>query len=98
MVTKKSKIWLLGIVALVVMLTATMALAGCQTTPAAETTAAEETAAETAAEEASAADANFNGQSLTITGSTTLIEVSQLWAEAFMAKYGGEINVSNLSI
>ena len=95
MVTKKSKIWLLGIVALVVMLTATMALAGCQTTPAAETTAAEETAAETAAEEASAADANFDGQSLTITGSTTLIEVSQLWAEAFMTKYGGEINVSS---
>jgi phosphate transport system substrate-binding protein len=96
MVTKKSKIWLLGIVALVVMLTATMALAGCQTTSTTGTTAAAETTAEeTAAAEAPAADANFDGQSLTITGSTTLIEVSQLWAEAFMAKYGGEINISS---
>jgi phosphate transport system substrate-binding protein len=70
-----------------------MALGGCQTTPAAETTAAAE---ETAVEETAAAEGMpFEGQSLTVTGSTTLIEVSQLWAEAFMTKYGGEISVSS---
>jgi len=65
-------------------------------TTAAATTAAETTmAAETTAAETTAANAvKFTNEKLSISGSTTTLEVSQLWAEAFMAEFGGEISVS----
>jgi phosphate transport system substrate-binding protein len=65
-------------------------------TTAADTTAAETTAAETTAAETTAAtDAvMFTDEKLSITGSTTILEVSQLWAEAFMAKSGGQVIIS----
>ncbi|MBM3708427.1 MAG: PstS family phosphate ABC transporter substrate-binding protein [Actinobacteria bacterium] len=77
---------------------------GCEGTAVAETTAAEtkapettakETTAETTmAEETTAAEMEFEGQALVISGSTTLLEVSQAWAEAFMEKYGGEVTIN----
>jgi phosphate transport system substrate-binding protein len=66
-------------------------------TTAAETTAAVEATTEetTAAVETSAAnEAVFTNERLSVTGSTTTLEVSQLWAEAFMAKFGGQITIS----
>ncbi|MBM3709980.1 MAG: PstS family phosphate ABC transporter substrate-binding protein [Actinobacteria bacterium] len=66
---------------------------GCKSTTALETTA-KETTAETAMAEETAAEINFKGKTLIISGSTTLLEVSQAWAEAFMEKYGGEITIN----
>jgi len=59
-----------------------------------ETMAAETTATETTVAETTAAEVPFEGQSLIISGSTTLLEVSNSWAEAFMAKLGGEVTVN----
>jgi len=77
---------------------------GCEGTAVAETTAVETKAPETAAkettaettmaEETTAAEMEFEGQALVISGSTTLLEVSQAWAEAFMEKYGGEVTIN----
>jgi phosphate transport system substrate-binding protein len=74
--------------------TATETSAAAETT--ATTTAAATTAAETsAAAETTAADSVvFTNERLSVTGSTTTLEVSQLWAEAFMAKFGGQITIS----
>ena len=36
----------------------------------------------------------FSNEILTVGGSTTLLEVSNMWAEVFMEKYGGEITVN----
>jgi phosphate transport system substrate-binding protein len=93
MVGKRNMLWLIGVISVAVMLIAATALAGCQTEEAADTTVAAEETTE-AAEEASEEDMPFDGQSLAITGSTTLLEVCQQWTEAFMKKYGGEISVS----
>ncbi|MBN1298827.1 MAG: PstS family phosphate ABC transporter substrate-binding protein [Actinobacteria bacterium] len=82
---KRIMLWT-AVVAVAVFLSASV-LSGCKTEAAAETTAA---AAETNAQEG----ANFDGQTLVISGSTTLLEVSNAWAEAFMAKFGGEITVN----
>jgi phosphate transport system substrate-binding protein len=129
MMTKRSKLWLISLAAIICVSIVASLLSGCtggtttvaettaavttaaettaaettaaettvaeETTAAAETTAAETTVAEeTTAAETTAAEMNFEGKKLTISGSTTLLEVSQLWAEAFMAKYGGEITVN----
>jgi phosphate transport system substrate-binding protein len=69
----------------------TAATTGVETTTAAEITTAETNAAlETAAADAVV----FTNERLSVTGSTTTLEVSQLWAEAFMAKFGGQITIS----
>jgi phosphate transport system substrate-binding protein len=36
----------------------------------------------------------FSNETLTVSGSTTLLEVSNMWAETFMEKNGGEITVN----
>ena len=90
MVTKKSKILLLGIVALVVMLAATMALGGCQTTA----TTMETTKEDKPTEEPATGSLKFDGNTLIISGSTTLLEVSTAWAEAFMSQFGGEVTIN----
>ncbi|MBN1298836.1 MAG: substrate-binding domain-containing protein, partial [Actinobacteria bacterium] len=36
----------------------------------------------------------FDGDILVITGSTTLLEVSLGWADAFMSRYGGEVTIN----
>ncbi len=54
-----------------------------------QTTAAKETVTET-----TEAPKPFEGKSLVISGSTTLLEVGNAWAEEFMKKFGGEITVN----
>jgi phosphate transport system substrate-binding protein len=44
--------------------------------------------------EAANSNLKFGDQSLVLTGSTTLLEVSQKWSEEFMKKYGGKITVN----
>jgi phosphate transport system substrate-binding protein len=63
-------------------------LAGCNSNPASESSQT--------ANSAAAANSNlkFSDQSLILTGSTTLLEVSQKWSEEFMKKYGGMITVN----
>ena len=90
MVTKKSRIWLPGIVALIVMLSAAILLAGCQSTSSTGD-ATEETKS---AEETSSGGLKFDGNTLIVSGSTTLLEVSTAWAEAFMAEFGGEVTIN----
>ena len=99
----KGKKLLLSVVAMLSFAVFSLGLVftGCERTAAPETTAAETTIAEettaaetTIAEETAAPEMEFKGQTLVISGSTTLLEVSQAWAEAFMEKYGGEITVN----
>ncbi len=77
------------------------ATTSAETTAATETTAAETTAEATTSAETTAATETtavnsvvFTNERLSVTGSTTTLEVSQLWAEAFMAKFGGQITIS----
>jgi len=74
----------------------TAAVTTAAATTAAETTAAATTAAETTAAETTAATdtVKFTNEKLSLSGSTTTLEVSQLWAEAFMKEFGGQITVS----
>jgi phosphate transport system substrate-binding protein len=82
------KIWMIVSLALAIVLIASTVLAGCKP---AEEAAAEETAAE----DTSAGEAKkFDGQELNISGSTTVLPITNLAAEAFMAEYGGSIVVS----
>ncbi len=59
-----------------------------------ETTAAETTAAETTAAATTETAVKFTNEKLILSGSTTLLEVAQAWAEAFMNKFGGEVTVN----
>ena len=122
MMTKRNKLWLISLAAIVCVSIVASLLSGCTggTTAASETTVAETTAAATTiAEETTAAETtvveettaaettvveettaettqeiNFDGKKLILSGSTTLLEVAQLWSEAFMEKYSGEITVN----
>ena len=62
----------------------------------AATTASEITASAdtTTAAETTASGINFSGEQLVISGSNTMLEVGNAWAEAFMAKFGGEITLN----
>ncbi len=105
---RRSKIWLLAIMTMAGVLLVSLLLSACSaataetTAPATEEAAqvTEVTTAETTApateEAAQATEATmeFEGKSLIISGSTTLLEVSEAWADAFMTKYGGEITVN----
>jgi phosphate transport system substrate-binding protein len=87
---RKSTILLISL-AMVFLFLTTSILSGCKTNTATETTAA----VITAASETNAADAGkFTNEKLIISGSTTLLEVSQLWVEAFMGKFGGEVTLN----
>jgi phosphate transport system substrate-binding protein len=69
--------------------------AATETTEATETTAAETTATETTATETTATnEVKFTNEKLILSGSTTLLEVSQLWTEAFMKQFGGEVTIN----
>lgn len=106
MVNKGNKMWLITLTAVMCVFLAVSFLAGCKTTTVAETTAAETAAASTTASETTAsADTttaaettasgiNFSGEQLVISGSNTMLEVGNAWAEAFMAKFGGEITIN----
>lgn len=88
--------------AMVFLFLTTSILAGCKTNTVAETTAAvTTTATETTAvpvttkpETTAAASVKFTNEKLIVSGSTTLLEVAQSWAEAFMSKFGGEVTIN----
>ncbi len=44
--------------------------------------------------QAEAGSKQFSNEILTVGGSTTLLEVSNMWAEVFMEKYGGELTLN----
>ena len=105
MANKRKKMWLITLTAVMCVFAAVSFLAGCKTTTdktkaaeitaAVETTAVATTAAETTATETTAAnEVKFTNEELNISGSTTTLEVSQLWSEAFMAKFGGQVSIS----
>ncbi len=105
---KRSKLLLLISLIVPVLLISSMILPGCKDIEKAseEATTAEETTAEaeevneegTTQEEASKEEENgsltYEGQELVISGSTTLLQVSEAWASAFMEKYGGTITIN----
>ena len=68
--------------------TTTAAAQETTTTAAATTTVAEETTTTAVSE------VKFTNETLVISGSTTSLEASQAWAEAFMKKSGGKITVN----
>ena len=77
--------------------TTTTAAQETTTTAAQETNTTEAATTTTAAQETTTTTANeaeFTNEKLIISGSTTLLEASQAWAEAFMKKSGGKITVN----
>ncbi len=72
-------------------------LAGCSPSSASEATGSESAQSQEQNETSSdngQSEKKFEDQTLTITGSTTLLEVAQMWAEAFMTTNGGKITVN----
>ena len=92
MITKQiknsNKIMLMAISLLAVLFLATTIFTGCKTT------ATQEIDTGKASDEANASSSKFNDQELVISGSTTLLEVANAWAEDFMARFGGSITVN----
>ena len=92
MITKQiknsNKIMLMAISLLAVLFLATTIFTGCKTT------ATQETGTAKASDEANASSSKFNDQELVVSGSTTLLEVANAWAEEFMAKFGGSITIN----
>ncbi|MBE3090041.1 MAG: PstS family phosphate ABC transporter substrate-binding protein [Actinobacteria bacterium] len=92
MITKQTKnsnkILLMAISLLAVLFLATTIFTGCKTT------ATQVTDTGKASDEANSSSSKFNGQELVVSGSTTLLEVANAWAEDFMAKFGGSITVN----
>ncbi|MDD3520762.1 MAG: PstS family phosphate ABC transporter substrate-binding protein [Actinomycetota bacterium] len=71
--------------------------AGCSTAASAETTSSESAQSQEQNETSTdngQSGKKFNEETLTLTGSTTLLEVAQMWAESFMDTYGGKITVN----
>ncbi|MCG2791289.1 MAG: hypothetical protein L6305_06025, partial [Actinomycetia bacterium] len=101
---KKSKFLLLISMIVAVLLVISMTLPGCKDTEKTSEGAvtAEEnekvTEEEATQEEANKKEENeslsYEGQELVISGSTTLLQVSEAWASAFMEKFGGTIIVN----
>lgn len=92
MITKQiknsNKILLMAISLLAVLFLATTIFTGCKTT------ATQVTDTGKASDEANSSSSKFNDQELVVSGSTTLLEVANAWAEDFMAKFGGSITIN----
>lgn len=92
MMTKQAKnsnkIWSRAISLLIVLFLATIIFTGCKTT------ATQVTNTSKASGETNQSSTKFDGQELVVSGSTTLLEVANAWAEEFMAKFGGSITVN----
>jgi phosphate transport system substrate-binding protein len=78
---KENKLWILGSLGIIILFTANIVLSGCG-------------AGEMVSESTKDAGLLYDGQELVISGSTTLLQVSEAWADAFMKKYGGTIIVN----
>ena len=77
----RNKIWILLILGIIVLLTVNILLSGCGT---------EEGVSESTGD----TSLPYDEQELVISGSTTLLQVSEAWASAFMEKFGGTIIVN----
>jgi phosphate transport system substrate-binding protein len=80
--------WMFISVLIVVLFTASSLFFGCST----EEGTAEESSQEEQASESTGK--KFEGQELNISGSTTILPIATLVAEAFMEEYGGSVTVS----
>jgi len=87
-IKKSNKILLMAISLLAVLFLATTIFTGCKTT------ATQVTDTSKVSDEANSSSSKFNNQELVVSGSTTLLEVANAWAEDFMAKFGGSITVN----
>jgi len=83
---KRSKFLSVIIVGIAALLINSMILAGCKDTV--------KTSKESVTAEGSKV-LPYEGQELVISGSTTLLQVSEAWASAFMEKYGGTIIINS---
>jgi len=93
-IKNSNKILLTGISLLAVLfLTATIST-GCKTAVTQETAAAKVTNTSKASDKANSSSLKFKNQELVVSGSTTLLEVTNAWAENFMAKFGGSITIN----
>jgi phosphate transport system substrate-binding protein len=89
---RRKKIIFFIIIIMVSILISSFVLSGCRTTVSTGTTSADTTNTTPAA---STGSVKFTNEQLVISGSTTLLEVSQAWAEAFMNKFGGSITINS---
>lgn len=92
----KKNIFSLIVISLAI-ITGLSLLAGCSASSANETTGSESAQVQEQNEASAENDQpgmKFADQTLTITGSTTLLEAAQMWAEAFMNTNGGKITVN----
>jgi phosphate transport system substrate-binding protein len=76
-----NKLWILLSLGIIVLLTVSILLSGCNTK-------------EGVSESTGDTSLTYDGQELIISGSTTLLQVSEAWASAFMEKFGGTIIVN----
>ncbi len=92
---KKSKFLFLISICTAVLLLGSVIFAGCKnaekTSEGSVTTGENE---EVTGEQAAQEGLPYGGQELVISGSTTLLQVSEAWASAFMEKYGGTIIIN----
>ena len=87
-IKNSNKILLMAISLLAVLFLATTIFTGCKTTPTQVTDTSK------ASDETNSSSSKFNDQELVVSGSTTLLEVANAWAEDFMAKFGGSITLN----
>ena len=93
--TRKRSLASVTIISLLIVALGVTLFTGCKTaSSASETTKASLAAETTKASGQAASDLKFNGKTLVLSGSNTLLEVSQKWVEEFMKINGGEINLS----
>jgi len=85
---------MLGVAALTVMFLGTILISGCNAEAAAEESTEQTSTEEDATTEETSEAMPFEGQELYISGSTTILPIANLVAEAFMEQYGGTINIS----
>ncbi|MBC8388210.1 MAG: phosphate ABC transporter substrate-binding protein [Actinobacteria bacterium] len=78
---KENKLWILLNLGIIVLLTVNTLLVGCGTR-------------EGVSGRTEGASLPYGGQELIISGSNTLLQVSEAWASAFMEKYGGTIIIN----
>ena len=105
---KKNKMWTFISVGMAFLLLGSVVMSGCKDTEKTSEGAVtaeenEKVTEEVNGEEATQEEVNkkeenesltYEGQELVISGSTTLLQVSEAWASAFMEKYGGTIIIN----
>jgi phosphate transport system substrate-binding protein len=92
---RKSKIWVLLSLATVISFLCSSLLLSCNNTGGAVTEkSAVSGESQTEEEPLEEAGLSYEGKELVISGSTTLLQVSEAWASSFMEKFGGTVIVN----